>query len=653
MFRKVSTLAAFLVILPALAWAQNSGKLAGTVVDKTTNDPLPGATVVIDGTQMGTATNANGEYFIIGVPVGKYAVRASFVGFEDLVYEGVEINSGYTRELNFALGEDVAALEELVVEYERPLIQKDAIGVPKIVSGEEIVNLPVRGVNAVAAIQGGVIADEGSGTLNIRGGRGEEVVYFVDGVKVIGNTAVAQSAILEQEMIIGSLPAKYGDAMSGVISISTKGGGSKYFGSLEGITSEVLDDFGYNLVSGSVGGPVIGGLSFFAAAEYQNQSDRDPRAVGPSVLKEDRVAFLNSNPEVLRFNTPDGVAYAPMPGDIAPDVDTNGDGTPDAVSFDRMMSAVGAGSDFVLDSAVPLGGGEVEDPANFIQVPSIPNRGLDLMRLNGNLTWDIGRDITIRGTGRYENFNRTLVNSLRGTYPDIALNSNRFRDDSQKTIGFGGSWTHRLSNSTFYQLTADFSTFDRTIHSPFFSDNVRDVLFVGDIDDPSNAIAARYKIWSAADSAYTQRFKDGTLPNREGIYSSLGQPGTGLNTYQRNANQQFRIMANATTQIGLNQIEFGGEFEQRTERRYIAFSGRGGIESAARFFNDGKVEAGGDGVDSWDEIPYSAIKENINYYGYNYLGTQEVNDQNIDTFVEGALGDCNDNPGSPKCNAAP
>ncbi|MFV1980806.1 MAG: TonB-dependent receptor domain-containing protein, partial [Rhodothermia bacterium] len=102
------------------------------------------------------------------------------------------------------------------------------------------------------------------------------------------------------------------------------------------------------------------------------------------------------------------------------------------------------------------------------------------------------------------------------------------------------------------------------------------------------------------------------------------------------------------------QIEFGGEFEQRTERRYIAFSGRGGIESSARFFNDGDVEAGeGKGVDSWDEIPYSAIKENINYYGYNYLGTQEVNDQNIDTFVEGALGDCNDNPGSSKCNAAP
>ena len=55
----------------------------------------------------------------------------------------------------------------------------DAIGVPKVVSGEEMENLPVRGVNAVAAIQGGVVANEASGDINVRGGRDEEVAYFV------------------------------------------------------------------------------------------------------------------------------------------------------------------------------------------------------------------------------------------------------------------------------------------------------------------------------------------------------------------------------------------------------------------------------------------------------------------------------------------
>ena len=67
------------------------------MIDRTTNEPLPGATVVIDGTQLGTATDGDGQYFIIGVPVGQYTVRASFVGYEPLVFEGVDINAGYTR----------------------------------------------------------------------------------------------------------------------------------------------------------------------------------------------------------------------------------------------------------------------------------------------------------------------------------------------------------------------------------------------------------------------------------------------------------------------------------------------------------------------------------------------------------------------------
>ena len=114
-------------------------------------------------------------------------------------------------------------------------------GVPKIVSAEEIVSLPVRGAADVAKIQAGVVSKEGSETLNIRGGRGTEVTFFVDGVKVVGRSGsaigVPQSAIQEQEMIIGSINARYGDAMSGIINITTKSGSPNFFGSLEGITS--------------------------------------------------------------------------------------------------------------------------------------------------------------------------------------------------------------------------------------------------------------------------------------------------------------------------------------------------------------------------------------------------------------------------------
>ncbi len=159
---------------------------------------------------------------------------------EDATVSGVDISSGYTQQVDFALTAGVE-LGEVVVEYERPLIQKDAIGVPKIVDAEEIVNLPVRGATNIAKTQAGVVSTEGSGTLNVRGGRGSEVTYYIDGVKVVGSSAVPQSAVQEQEMIIGNISARYGDAMSGIINITTKTGAPDFYGSLEAITSEVLD----------------------------------------------------------------------------------------------------------------------------------------------------------------------------------------------------------------------------------------------------------------------------------------------------------------------------------------------------------------------------------------------------------------------------
>src|SRR5690606_41729914 len=81
MLRNLGTLALLLLLAtPLAAVAQNTGRLAGVVVDDL-GDPLPGANVVIEGTQLGAATDIDGNYFIIVVPVGTYSVTASFVGY--------------------------------------------------------------------------------------------------------------------------------------------------------------------------------------------------------------------------------------------------------------------------------------------------------------------------------------------------------------------------------------------------------------------------------------------------------------------------------------------------------------------------------------------------------------------------------------------
>ncbi len=82
MLRKWGTLVFLLLATPLLAMSQNTGKLAGQVLDTETGEALPGASIALAGTQVGTISDIDGNYFIIGVPVGTFDVQASFVGYQ-------------------------------------------------------------------------------------------------------------------------------------------------------------------------------------------------------------------------------------------------------------------------------------------------------------------------------------------------------------------------------------------------------------------------------------------------------------------------------------------------------------------------------------------------------------------------------------------
>ena len=94
--------------LPRVAWAQ-TGKLAGTVIDASTNEPLPGVTVVIDNTTRGTTTDVEGRYVIIGLTPGAYSVRYSYVGYSPQLIEGIQVTSDRTTTRDVALSTEVVA----------------------------------------------------------------------------------------------------------------------------------------------------------------------------------------------------------------------------------------------------------------------------------------------------------------------------------------------------------------------------------------------------------------------------------------------------------------------------------------------------------------------------------------------------------------
>ncbi len=237
--RYILLLCAFTVsflLLPQEVMAQ-SGKISGRVIDSQTKEALPFANVVILGTNLGAATNLDGDYVIINVPPGTYKIRASMTGYNNYTIENIKVASGLTTSLDFAIVPASFQTEEVVVVAEKPLINKDITASTSIVGDELISELPVTDISDVLQLQAGIVVG-GGGELHMRGGRGGQVVYQVDGVPVTdaydnSNVVdVGTNSVKELQVISGAFNAEYGQAMSGVVNIVTKDGSNDYTGSL-------------------------------------------------------------------------------------------------------------------------------------------------------------------------------------------------------------------------------------------------------------------------------------------------------------------------------------------------------------------------------------------------------------------------------------
>jgi outer membrane receptor protein involved in Fe transport len=225
------------LFFPTAAAAQ-VGKIAGRVTDAGTGDSLPGVNVLIDGTQQGTVTDLDGNYIILNVRPGDYSLLFSFIGFASQRVDGIRVTSDQTTRYDLVMREEVIQGEEIVIQAERPLVQKDLTSSRRTVVADEIDALPVEGFFGVLVTQAGVSTGP-SGEIHIRGGRSNEVAYLVDGMSV-GNpfdtnglaTTVATDAIQEMTVISGAFNAEYGKAMSGIVNLVTKEGSDHLEGSV-------------------------------------------------------------------------------------------------------------------------------------------------------------------------------------------------------------------------------------------------------------------------------------------------------------------------------------------------------------------------------------------------------------------------------------
>jgi len=230
MLRKLTFALTLLVLIPALLFAQD-GKMRGTVTDRETGEPLVGANVVMEGTNLGASTDLNGEYVILSVPPGTYSVKASYIGYSSFTISNVRVLSNLTTTQDFQLASTAIQVEAVEVVAERPLIQKNTTNTVRVATQEDIKNLPFRGVQNIVSLSAGVVQQ--GGELYVRGGRANEIAYFVDGASITNpysgdqNQPLIQEALEEIQLQTGGYTAEFGNANSGIIRTTTRTGGQR------------------------------------------------------------------------------------------------------------------------------------------------------------------------------------------------------------------------------------------------------------------------------------------------------------------------------------------------------------------------------------------------------------------------------------------
>lgn len=263
--RTITGAFAGILLLAGAVGAQNTGAVAGRVIDASTQQPVVGATVTV--ADVGGLTNTTGRFLITGVPAGPQTVRVRQIGYAEATQE-VTVAAGQTATLEFALTSQAIGLGELVVttgygEQEAneltgviDAITPEQFNPGRVISPENLFQGKVAGVNVIDSGEPG-----GGVQIRIRGGTSitssNEPLFVVDGqpLAVGGGVSAGRNPLnflnpedIQRVTILkdASATAIYGSrGANGVIIIETKGGrdvvggeGSRltYTGSMSGST---------------------------------------------------------------------------------------------------------------------------------------------------------------------------------------------------------------------------------------------------------------------------------------------------------------------------------------------------------------------------------------------------------------------------------
>ena len=666
--------ALLIVILSAMVFAGETGKIHGYVSDSENDNPLPGVNVILEGTSLGAATDSDGEFYILNINPGLYNIKFTFIGYAEVTIENVRVTRDLTTNLyTLKMSPEAIAGKEVTVIADKPLIEINATNEVRVVRAEDIKNLPIRGYANIVALQTSVVQD--GGNLHVRGGRAEEVGFYVDGVNVSDPFSLTRTgsipniSIEEVSFQAGGFGAEYGSANAGIVNTSTKTGRDRLQFTGEslsdiGATAPSTDrnklySYGNKLVSGSLGGPipVLNFIRYYGALEYTQQDDSPTAGLFP-LYDTDKLNIKNGLPN-------NGEDFTDLNRNTIwdtgePWVDTIGEGYTDG-EYD-------APSYLKIDT----------DDISYVYGPRA-NNWYNRLSANWNLLFDLNKFLPFAWQfklgGTYfdsQSSNYSHTRTLFNYYNDGDGLTNRFNQSFNTISTLYGRLTGEVPgvDKMFFSLQFDNFSSKASSYDPVYGTGFDNFVYedgsvsttelpymmngkVEDYSNPTwmyldaagNTVTRSEVDWDSTltfvgmdyDTTFVNPLWKGvnSQPSSMEQIANYGVAGQSSTWYSKSEKERNTMKGSILWQVGDHELKFGGHYEKANIRSYSVSGGRIAryFDSNAPYSDDqdiwtwdaawndsaGALVVGPDGIDDFRQDPgdtYKAEGNDANYDDY-------------------------------------
>lgn len=222
----------------AAVWlgAGTTGIISGVVKDAESGKPLSGANIIISGTELSTVTNSKGYFVFTNIAPGEYNIDAQMVGYSKKTANAVQVTMDNTSTVNMDLKQEAIQEEAVVVTRPKPMVDTKQVNTLDLVTSkqESFTRLDPNSLNSaigvMSTLPGVVTEPDGSGQMHIRGGRANQIGWYVEGIPITDpntgtfGTNLFTTGTSRFQAYTGGFAAEYGNAVSGTLNEVKKTG---------------------------------------------------------------------------------------------------------------------------------------------------------------------------------------------------------------------------------------------------------------------------------------------------------------------------------------------------------------------------------------------------------------------------------------------